>query len=648
MTSPTAPGGLAPPERKFNHPLQKARLFAPDGVTPPERKFRKKPPPHQHMIRTRQRPPHPSRALPCLTASRASRLTRLLAPRPPKVYPLRCQPLHTTMKLQGIQIHEDRISPIGRDNGLLVQPGAAVAHADGNVAFSEPPVCFPPSQQLHWQPRDAKVIITTHLRIRQEELGQFLTPDPVAAFMASMFGRLPETVRLLDAGAGDGALTAAFISRCCEHRDGVRAIDATLYELDHRILARLTETMHECERRCAAAGLRFTFTINNTDFIQQSAAQIADELFGAGAPRFDAAIANPPYRKISADSLERGALRSIGVETSNLYTAFISLIHRLLVPDGQLVAITPRSFCNGPYFRPFREDLLSNVELRRIHVFESRNAAFKGDGVLQENIIFHAIKSRKKPKEIVISSSSGENDAKIVEKKLSFSEVVHPHDTELFIHIPSEPVHAAAKVSLAGLTSDLASLGISVSTGRVVDFRLKDYLHKEPNLDTVPLLYPCHFKDNAFIWPLLKTRKPNAILDNVETRKWLVPSGIYLLTKRFTSKEERRRVVAFIFDPDAVSAKWIGFENHLNYFHANGHGLDRELALGLYAFLNSTVVDQYFRSFSGHTQVNATDLRKLSYPDLATLRKMGRKVAIPHQPQDKIDQLVSETLHVCH
>lgn len=552
------------------------------------------------------------------------------------------------MNPHGIQIREDRIATISRTSASMDQTDAAVAIAGGNVAFAEPPSCLPPIRHLRWEPTDAKIIITRHLRRRQEELGQFLTPAPMAAFMASMFGRLPETVRLLDAGAGDGALTSAFVSRCCEQRERVCAIEATLYELDHRILDRLTETMRECEHRCAAAGLRFTYTINHTDFIQQSAAQIADELFGAGAPRFDAAIANPPYRKISADSQERGALRSIGVETSNLYTAFISLIHRLLVTDGQLVAITPRSFCNGPYFRPFREDMLSNVEIRRIHVFESRNAAFKGDGVLQENIIFHAVKGRKQPREIVVSSSSGEHDSKIVETKLPFSDVVHPHDKELFIHIPSEPVHGEAKATLAGLKSDLASLGITVSTGRVVDFRLKDHLHKDPIHGTVPLLYPCHFKDNAFTWPLLKTRKPNAIRDNAETHTWLVPSGIYLLTKRFTSKEERRRVVAFIFDPNEVSAKWIGFENHLNYFHANGHGLDRELALGLYAFLNSTVVDQYFRSFSGHTQVNATDLRKLSYPDRPTLRKMGRKMAIPHQPQDKIDQLVTETLHACH
>jgi adenine-specific DNA-methyltransferase len=31
------------------------------------------------------------------------------------------------------------------------------------------------------------------------------------------------------------------------------------------------------------------------------------------------------------------------------------------------------------------------------------------------------------------------------------------------------------------------------------------------------------------------------------------------------------------------------------------------------------VVDQYIRRFSGHTQVNATDLRTLSYPDRKTL-----------------------------
>ena len=484
-------------------------------------------------------------------------------------------------------------------------------------------------------------------RSRQEELGQFLTATPVADFLASMFGPLPRTVRLLDAGAGAGSLTAAFVSCCCEKRDGVRAIEATLYELDPEILDALSATMHECEHRCAEAGIRFTFTIHLADFIQEMSARLAGDLFGTLPPAFDVAIANPPYRKISTDSAERRALRSVGVETSNLYTGFIALIQRLLVPGGQLVGITPRSFCNGPYFRPFREDFLSHLELRRLHVFDSRQAAFRDDSVLQENIIFHAVKGRNQPDEMLISSSSGEHGDDITETIFPFAEIVHPHDAEKFIHIPSTASHATAKATMDGLRSSLASLGVTVSTGRVVDFRLKDALRKEPEPGTVPLLYPCHFNGSTVHWPKLEARKPNAILDNDETRPWLVPSGVYLLTKRFTSKEERRRLVACLFDPDQVKAEWVGFENHLNYFHASGHGLEHTLAVGLYAFLNSTVVDQYFRRFSGHTQVNATDLRTLTYPDRDTLQAMGREMKALDLSQDEIDQLVTKHLHAC-
>jgi len=484
-----------------------------------------------------------------------------------------------------------------------------------------------------------------NLRSRKEELGQFLTAPPVAEFMASMFEALPRTVRLLDAGAGAGSLTAAFVSRCCKKRGGVRVIEATLYELDGQILEALAVTMRECEKLCSEAGIRFTFTIHSADFIREMSVRLAGDLFGSLPPAFDVAIANPPYRKISTDSVERRALRLAGVETSNLYTGFIALIQRLLVPGGQLVGITPRSFCNGPYFRPFREDFLSHLELRRIHIFESRQAAFRNESVLQENIIFHAVKGKNQPTQMVISSSSGEHGDNITETVFPFAEIVHPHDVEKFIHIPSTASHATAKETMDGLSASLTSLGVTVSTGRVVDFRLKDALRKEPERGTVPLLYPCHFNGGTVHWPKLEARKPNAILDNAETRPWLVPSGVYLLTKRFTSKEERRRLVACLFDPDQVKANWVGFENHLNYFHADGHGMERTLAVGLYAFLNSTVVDQFFRRFSGHTQVNATDLRTLTYPDLETLQAIGRNMKILDFSQVEIDQLVTKHLH---
>jgi adenine-specific DNA-methyltransferase len=463
--------------------------------------------------------------------------------------------------------------------------------------------------------------------------------------MASLFGPLPNKVRMLDAGAGAGALTAAFVSRLCEKRDGVRSIETTLYELDPLIQDALSETMQNCQRFCAEAGIRFSFTIHATDFIQEMSARLADTLFGAPPPTFDAAIVNPPYRKIGTDSAERRSLRHVGVETSNLYAGFVALIQRLLAPGGQLVGITPRSFCNGPYFRSFRQDFLANLELQRIHVFESRGAAFRGDNVLQENIIFHGVKGRKQPRGLIISSSSGEHGDVIAENVVPFAEVVHKHDVEKFIHIPSASGHATAKKAMDGLHTSLASLGVAVSTGPVVDFRLKAAIRWQPEKGTVPLLYPSHFNGGTVHWPKPDARKPNAILNNEETRRWLVRSGVYLLTKRFTSKEERRRLVACLFDPLDLDAEWIGFENHLNYFHANGHGLDRNLAIGLFAFLNSTVVDQYFRRFSGHTQVNATDLRKLAYPDRITLQAMGAEMKRLDEPQEKIDELVEKYLH---
>ncbi len=48
---------------------------------------------------------------------------------------------------------------------------------------------------------------------QQHELGQFLTPNPIAEFMASPFEIPRSEVHLLDAGAGAGALSAALVGQ---------------------------------------------------------------------------------------------------------------------------------------------------------------------------------------------------------------------------------------------------------------------------------------------------------------------------------------------------------------------------------------------------------------------------------------------------
>ncbi len=128
------------------------------------------------------------------------------------------------------------------------------------------------------------------------------------------------------------------------------------------------------------------------------------------------------------------------------------------------------------------------------------------------------------------------------------------------------------------------------------------------------------------------------------TANLLVPNANYVLCKRFSSKEEKRRLVAAVYDAERMDGAWVGFENHLNYFHRSGHGLERRFASGLALYLNSSLVDSYFRLFNGHTQVNATDLRSLKYPTFEQLVSLGEQVGDCFPSQPEIDQLVEALL----
>ena len=472
----------------------------------------------------------------------------------------------------------------------------------------------------------------------RSKLGQFMTPAPVASFMAGFFGPLPRHVRLLDAGAGLGSLTAAFVHEACARQEKPASIDVTAFEIDRDLAGHLETTLANCAVECERANVEFSSRIIRDDFILHS----GEPLIGRHERPdcYNCAILNPPYAKLNVGSSWRRALRQLSIETSNLYTAFIGVALHQLSPGGQMVAITPRSFCNGSYFEPFRRLLLSTSAIERIHVYESRKKAFQDDDVLQENVIYRVTKSTPQTAHVEISSSHGPS-AEILIRSVPFEEVVQPSDPHCFIRLLTTDWESDLTRRVMNLPAMLKDLRITVSTGRVVDFRAKGQLRKLPEPGTVPLIYPAHFERGFVAWPKLEGRKPNALTLDEFTADQVVPRGTYVLTKRFTSKEERRRVVAAIYDPARVTAEYVGFENHLNYFHCSGGGLDPLFARGLAVYLNSTAVDQFFRLFSGHTQVNATDLRNLPYPSIADLEAMGHSVGDIMPDQEAIDQVVS-------
>jgi len=201
--------------------------------------------------------------------------------------------------------------------------------------------------------------------------GQYMTPASTAAFMASLFPQpIQNQIILLDPGAGVGSLTSAFVARISKHTP-LCNIDVDAWEIDPVMHPYLEKNLALCGSMARQHGSRFSWRILCEDFILESAKNIltADSLWAEQTKNYTHCIMNPPYKKIPSDSRHRSSLRSVGIETVNLYSAFVALSLSLLKPGGHLVAIIPRSFCNGPYYRPFREFVFKHSAIRHLHLF---------------------------------------------------------------------------------------------------------------------------------------------------------------------------------------------------------------------------------------------------------------------------------------
>ena len=223
----------------------------------------------------------------------------------------------------------------------------------------------------------------------RKERGQVFTPPSVCSFMAGRFTRIPERFRLLDAGAGVGSLAAAVCERVLT-LPSPRQIEIVLYENDATLLPLLEENMRHCRDALKAAGHELRYTIHGQDFIlstrgRQAQRRLFDE--DDAAEPFDAAILNPPYFKIGADSAHALAMEDVFQGQTNIYMLFMARAADLLRANGEMVAITPRSFCGGLYFKNFRRWFFSRMALRHVHLFECRRSTF--DDVLQESVITH-------------------------------------------------------------------------------------------------------------------------------------------------------------------------------------------------------------------------------------------------------------------
>lgn len=482
----------------------------------------------------------------------------------------------------------------------------------------------------------------------RRQLAQFFTPVPVARFMAHLVRPGRRVRRILDPGAGSGVLACALLE---ELPDGAGPIYVDAFEVDHALARVCRRALEHAREWLADRGVALSFRVEEADFVRVNASCLSASLFDTATPDpYDVAVLNPPYFKLAKADPRARAASEIVHGQPNIYALFMAITASLLSEKGVMVSITPRSFTTGDYFRRFREHLFSQVTPEAVHLFDSRQDAFAKDAVLQENVILRARKARPVGgASVKVTTSAGVDDlARRASRTVPLEAIVDTGSPDRVLHIPTADADEEVLAFVRAWPETLGSLGLSVSTGPVVAFRSRESLLHEagPGLATAPLLWLQHVQPMAVRWPLPRVRKPQLFHVTPASEKLLVPGGDYVLMRRFSAKEEARRLVAAPLFGRELSEGPLALENHLNYIYRLRGSLTRQEAVGLAAVLGSTLLDRHFRVSNGNTQVNATELRALPLPAARRIIAIGEELLGGPLDARKADEVVMRALHV--
>lgn len=472
-----------------------------------------------------------------------------------------------------------------------------------------------------------KIIELTNLYIEnmpkkeRKKYGQFFTSMETARFMANLYeapmGK--SCIKVLDAGAGSGILTCAFIE-WIEQFECITQIELICYENDENILALLKENLEYCKEESKKI---IKYDIRTENYITSQYLDFNSMIGGnTNPPKFDYVIGNPPYMKISKDAPEAIAMPEVCYGAPNMYFLFAAMGLFNLKDNGEMVYIIPRSWTSGAYFKRFRQYFLTHGKIEHIHLFVSRNKVFDKENVLQETIIIKIRKTNKSQEKVRITSSTSNKDFdEITSLTVPYSLVVSGEDS--YVYLITNEEEMAVLERLHKFKQTLPDIGVKMKTGLTVDFRNRDKLRDEEEEGAIPLFYSQHIRQGKVQFPIRKeheyvlTEQCGLMQDNKN----------YLFVKRFTAKEESRRLQCGIYlAKNYPQYEKISTQNKINFIDGLMGEMSECLVYGLYVLFNSALYDEYYRILNGSTQVNSTEINSMPVPDIESIQKMGRKL----------------------
>lgn len=488
----------------------------------------------------------------------------------------------------------------------------------------------------------------------KKSIGQFFTPINIAMFLGSFADLNQKNIRILDPGFGTGILSIALITNIIEKQRNIKKIILDAYEIDTELVKYSLLSLKKLKIFLEEKNIEFDFNLIEKDFILVNELVFTQDERQSGIETkelYDIVISNPPYFKISLDDDRAKIAKCIVSGQPNIYSLFMYASAKLLKQDGCLIIIVPRSFCSGEYFRLFREKFFKLVQLTNIHIFESRKNNFHNEDVLQENIIVVGKRKYFINDELNVTISSSFDALRINEKKeksIKLKNILNLNSFNKILHIPTTEKDLKVISIFKSWKGNLNKYNIQISTGPVVAFRAKDYLleRKDRNYN-VPLYWLHNVKKMKVYWPLRKKGKYEFIELSNDTKPLLVLNKNYIFLRRFSSKDDNKRLVAAPYFFELSGSKFIGIENHLNYIYRPNGFLERNEILGLSALLNSDLFDTYFRTFNGNINVSSTELRLLPLPSLEDIKKLGNLLLIENDyEKTNIDNIVNKYLNL--
>ncbi|MGM9710490.1 MAG: Eco57I restriction-modification methylase domain-containing protein, partial [Prevotella sp.] len=448
-------------------------------------------------------------------------------------------------------------------------------------------------------------------KAKRKKYGQFFTNVTTALYMASLFDfdLAKPQINLLDAGAGTGILSAAVVQRLMDV-GYTGHIHITCYETDCLVLPLLEENLIILKNYADVS-----FTIINENYITSQSFGV-NTLFREDENIYDYVIGNPPYLKIPKEAVEAKSMPDVCHGAPNMYFLFWAMGIYNLKQNQELVYIVPRSWTSGAYFKKFREYLFNNCVITDIHLFDSRDKVFDGESVLQETIIVKVKKTQQQPSTIRITTSSTSDFSDVSSFDTPYYTVVGKNKY-VYLVTNKEDADVLQKINHFGKT--LPEINLRMQTGLIVDFRTREVLRNEMEEGAYPLLYSQHIKEGKVVWPqgkegeVIKTGRESLLQKNSD----------FLLVKRFTSKEEERRLQCGIYLKQKYSQfEYISTQNKVNFIKCDSPCI----TYGLYVLLNSTLYDCYYRILNGSTQVNSTEINQMPIPERDVIEEMGREL----------------------